>query len=254
MSRFIVALLVASLANFAAAESDEVSFKAADGVQVFGDVYASPRGEREPVILLFHQAGSDARGEYTVIAERLQKNGYNVIAIDQRSGGDRFGGVNRTMAGLEDKEIGYCEAYPDLVAALTFAREHGFYGRLAVWGSSYSAGLVFKLAAENSEQINAVLGFSPASGGPMADCSPSDYLDQVKAPALALRPKREMEIDSVRKQKADFEMAGMQTYVADPGVHGSSMLNPVRVAASTEATWAVVLEFLDANLRGDNPL
>jgi dienelactone hydrolase len=254
VSRFIVALVVASLANIASAESVEVSFKAADGVQVFGDVYASPRGEREPVILLFHQAGSDARGEYTVIAERLQKNGYNVVAIDQRSGGDRFGGVNRTMAGLEDKEIGYCEAYPDLVAALTFAREHGFYGRLAVWGSSYSAGLVFKLAAENSEQVNAVLGFSPASGGPMADCSPSDYLDKVKAPVLALRPKREMEIDSVRKQKADFEMAGMQTYVADPGVHGSSMLNPVRVAASTEATWAVVLEFLDANLRGDNPL
>ena len=63
-----------------------------------------------------------------------------------------------------------------------------------------------------------------------------------------------MEIDSVRKQKVDFEMHGMQTYVADPGVHGSSMLNPVRVEASTEKTWAVVLEFLDVNLRGDSPL
>ncbi len=88
----------------------------------------------------------------------------------------------------------------------------------------------------------------------MVACSLSDYLDKVKAPVLALRPKREMEIDSVRKQKADFEMAGMQTYVADPGVHGSSMLNPVRSGGSTEAAWTVVLEFLDTNLRGDNPL
>lgn len=254
MIRLFIALVMLSLAGVAAAESEEVSFKAADGIRLYGDVYASPRGDREPVILLFHQAGSDARGEYTDIASRLQENGYNVLAIDQRSGGERFGGKNRTVAGLEDKEIGYCEAYPDLVAALAFAREHGFYGRLAVWGSSYSAGLVFKLAAENGQQIHAVLGFSPASGGPMADCSPADYLTEVNVPVLALRPKREMEIDSVRKQKADFEMHGMQTYVADPGVHGSSMLNPVRVEASTEKTWAVVLEFLDVNLRGDSPL
>ena len=38
--------------------------------------------------------------------------------------------------------------------------------------------------------------------------------------------------------------AGVETYVADPGVHGSSMLNARRVKASTEDTWQVVLSFL----------
>ena len=49
----------------------------------------------------------------------------------------------------------------------------------------------------------------------------------------------------------DFDSKGVQTYVADPGVHGSSMLSEDRVKASTEATWAVVLEFLETNLRQD---
>ena len=47
----------------------------------------------------------------------------------------------------------------------------------------------------------------------------------------------------------EFEAHGIQTYVADPGVHGSSMLNAERVGASTEATWTAVLKFLDAALR-----
>ena len=46
-----------------------------------------------------------------------------------------------------------------------------------------------------------------------------------------------------------FQEHGHQTYVADPGVHGSSMLNETRVGSSTEATWTVVLNFLEANLR-----
>ena len=50
----------------------------------------------------------------------------------------------------------------------------------------------------------------------------------------------------------EFERFGVQTYVADPGVHGSSMLNAERVGASTEATWQVVLDFLAATLVGNS--
>lgn len=242
-------LLVVFVSGLAVAASDEVSFVASDGVQLFGDVYPSADGKDAPLILLFHQAGSDARGEYQGIASRLQENGYNVLAIDQRSGGTRFDGVNRTVAGLDGKDYSYCEAYPDLVAALTFARDSGFGGRLAIWGSSYSAALLFQLGAENKGEVDAILGFSPASGAPMADCAPTQYLSQIDVPVLALRPQREFEIESVQKQMQQFTAYGMQTYVADPGVHGSSMLNAERVGASTEAAWSVVLQFLDASLR-----
>ena len=239
-----VILLAMFLATVVAAAPVEVQFSTSDGITVFGDIYASPEGKSAPIILLFHQAGGDARGEYSGIAGRLLENGYNVLAIDQRSGGDRFGGVNRTVATLGQTDYGYCDVYPDLEAALAFARESGYSGPLAVWGSSYSAALVFQLGAKNSDEVAAVLGFSPASGGPLAECAPQQYLAELKMPALALRPQREFENESVQAQMKEFERSGVQTYVADPGVHGSSMLNAERVGASTEATWQVVLNFL----------
>ena len=247
MIRAFVAVLILVLANPAIAKPEEVSFTSADGVRVFGDIYRSEQGASAATVLLFHQSGSDARGEYAHIAVRLMENGYNVLAIDQRAGGDRFGGVNRTMAGLERQDYSYCEAYPDLEAALQFAREEGFDGRLAVWGSSYSAALVFQLAVNNPEDVNAVLGFSPASSS-MGDCALRPYMKQIAVPAIALRPIGELEIESVNAQMNELKASGVQFHVADPGVHGSSMLNADRVGESTEATWTVVLNFLDESL------
>jgi len=246
----IVALLLATT-TVVVAKPAEVSFETADGIRVYGDLYASADGQSAATILLFHQAGGDARGEYTHIAIRLRDHGYNVIAIDQRAGGDRFGGVNRTMAALDNTDYGYCDAYPDLEATLGYARSSGFDGPLAVWGSSYSAALVFQLGAKHADEVDAILGFSPAAGQPLAACALRPYLDSLSIPALALRPQREYEIDSVREQMEEFDRFGVQTYVADPGVHGSSMLSDERVKAPTEATWAVVLEFLEATLAND---
>ncbi len=41
-----------------------------------------------------------------------------------------------------------------------------------------------------------------------------------------------------------FKEHGFETYVAENGVHGSSMLNPSRVEGSVDETWSVVLSFL----------
>jgi pimeloyl-ACP methyl ester carboxylesterase len=251
MLRILTTALLLSFATAAVAKPEEVKFVAADGVQVFADMYRSDAGMMAPIILLFHQAGSDARGEYTGIANRLIDNGYNVIAVDQRSGGDRFGGVNRTMANAVRQDYDYCDAYPDLDAALQYARAAGFDGNLAVWGSSYSAALVFQLGAKNADEVDAVLGFSPAAGEPLADCALAPYLKDLAMPALALRPQGEFELESVQAQMLDFAAHDVQTYVANPGVHGSSMLNAERVGESTEAAWTVVLKFLDTSLRPD---
>lgn len=225
-----------------------VSFAADDGVTVFGDLLLSEHGKSGPFILLFHQGGGDARGEYANIAPRLGAAGYNVLSVDLRSGGDRFGSTNRTAEQLASQEVGYCDAYPDLVAALNYIQAEGFDGPLAVWGSSFSAALVFYLAAEFDDAIDAVLAFSPASGAPLAECSVADVIADVTAPVLALRPSREAAIESVKAQLAAFEDVGIQTWVSDPGLHGSSMLDAERVGSSTEATWTVVLDFLDAQL------
>jgi len=251
MTRLLVGLVWLLVAGTAAGAAEEVQFTAADGVRVFADVYRSGDGASAPVILLFHQAGGDARGEYTGIATRLLANGYNVVAVDLRSGGDRFGGVNRTLAHLERQDYGYCEVYPDLHAALDYTRHAGFDGPLAAWGSSYSAALVFELAARNAAQVNAVLAFSPASGAPLAACPLQHYLDVLAAPALALRPQSEADVESVQAQIRELAAYGVPTYIANPGVHGASMLDAARVGASTEATWSVVLQFLAESLRSD---
>jgi pimeloyl-ACP methyl ester carboxylesterase len=244
--------LVVSLAVTTTAYSKglEISFETDDGVTVYGEIYrAADTPVSAPLILLFHQGGGDTRGEYSPLVSRLMDQGYNLLAIDQRRGGDRFGGVNRTLAGVGDTEYTYCDVYPDLEGALAFAAQYGFTGSTAVWGSSYSAALVFKLGVDHPDEIDAVLAFSAASGEPMNGCEPEPYSKRITVPVLALRPVREMEVPYVPGQMKLFEEHGHQTYIADPGVHGSSMLNETRVGSSTEATWTVVLDFLKANLR-----
>ncbi len=231
-------------AQAAPAPDSTVQFQTADGVTVWGDLYLADAPPSAPVILLFHQGGGDARGEYGPLVGRLLHSGFHAFAIDQRRGGSLLGGTNRTAAALEGRSFTYCDAYADLEAAFSYVGDLGLTGKRVVWGSSYSAALALKLAAEHGEEVAAVLAFSPASGEPMAGCEPASFVDRLSVPALALRPIDEMEIERVQAQLESFAASGLETYVADPGVHGSSMLNPARVGAPTSDVWTVVLEFV----------
>jgi dienelactone hydrolase len=138
--------------------AETISFAASDRVQVFADYY-SVGSKAKPLILLFHQAGSN-RGEYATIGPMLAKLGFNALAIDQRSGGNAWGRTNETVKRL-GKSTDYGEALLDLEAALQWAKSSGQTGSILVWGSSYSAALVFLLAAEHRRDIKAILAFSP---------------------------------------------------------------------------------------------
>ena len=249
MTRKVLALVLLPFVAIDVLATESFTVQTSDGVTVHGDVYMLEGASRsDPLILLFHQGGGDSRGEYGPIVPVLLNHGYNLVAIDQRSGGDRFRGINRTVAGIGDTQYGYCDALPDLEAALSYAREQGFDGPVAVWGSSYSATLVFKLAADHPDIIDAVLAFSPASGEPMTGCVPDPYSAVVTQPVLALRPASEMEIASVADQHILFQQHGHQNFIANPGAHGSSMLVEARVGAPVEATWEVVRTFLRNSL------
>ena len=245
MKKILTLIAALAISSAAVAETTSVTMQAADGVTVYGEIYTAPGIPKSaPLILLFHQGGGDSRGEYTPLVPRLLDAGYNLVAIDQRRGGDRFDGENRTLAGVGNTEYSYCDVVPDLEAALAFAREQGFSGKTAAWGSSYSAALIFILGVDHPDEIDAIIAFSAASGEPMSGCMPESYSETIRQPVLALRPSREMEVPYVPGQMKLFEEHGHQTYVANPGVHGSSMLNEARVGAPTDDTWRVVLEFL----------
>ena len=121
----------------AAANAEEITFRTDDGVTLFADWHAGA-SEQAGTIILFHQARGSARGEYPYITERLNNMGFNVLAVDQRSGGTLFGPGNRTVDALEGKKFSFCEAWPDLLASIKAARARSS-GALLTWGSSYSA-------------------------------------------------------------------------------------------------------------------
>lgn len=242
LALFLVGLLV--IQSVRAQDADRsFTIKTEDGITIYGDLYEPKNVKRPPLILAFHQAGGDGRGEYAPIIPRLVSEGYAVITIDQRSGGDSFGGVNRTIAELGNANYSYCDAYPDLEAALEYARRQGF-GRIIVWGSSYSAALVIRLAADHPESVDRVLAFSPVSGDAMGDCGPMEPASRLKLPALMLRPAREAAMSAVASDLKMYRDQGHATYVSEGGSHGSSILIEDRGGEATEMTWNRVLEFL----------
>ena len=222
-------------------EPQEITFTTKDGVLIYGDYYHT--GSEYPIILLFHQGGSNGRAEYTPIIPSLLERNYNILTIDQRQGGQIYGSYNRTVADLKTSYT-YCEAYQDLQSSLEDVQTLQT-GPIIVWGSSYSASLAIQLAKKNTESVSAVLAFSPASGGPMQECKPDPFLENLEVPLLVLRPESELEIESAKAQFELVKKLGHRTYAAQNGTHGSSMLVAERVEGEVGKNWAAVFSFIE---------
>ena len=223
--------------------SPEISFMASDGIEVFGDFF--PGEEGAACVLLFHQGGSNVRGEYAEIIPILQSKGYHILAIDQRTGGQRYGSYNRTIAQFPLKRYSYCEASADMEAAVEFAQKKVPGSKLILWGSSYSAALAILYAEKYPENVSAVLAFSPASGEPMEGCQPESAFENLSVPLILLRPQSEMKLDVIQDQFSLAAEAGHETFTATNGVHGSSMLVESRIKSDPSPSWEVVHAFLD---------
>lgn len=240
MNRLAALLLFLVLAH-AGVRAEPVQMSAADGVRVFGEFWpASDKGA--PLILAFHQAGS-SHAEYAPLSARLNRAGFSVLAIDQRSGGGEFGGRNKTVAAL-GRSMPYDAALADLESALDWARRRNDATPVVVWGSSYSAALVFLLAAKHPSEIRAVLAFSPGEylGTPDAvhtaaasvrvpvfidQSGDAEEIEQSRSILLALRGADKTQFVGVRKS-----------------VHGSATLRTDRNPAGAEENWVAVLGFL----------
>ncbi len=145
-----------------AAAFETILFPSEDGLEITADLYRAHDDPETPFIVLFHQAGW-SRGEYREIAPKLVARGFNCLAIDQRSGGEVNGVVNRTheRAIAAELDTAYLDAIPDLRAAVAFARKHHARGKLVAWGSSYSAALVLRLGGEEASFADGIAAFAP---------------------------------------------------------------------------------------------
>ncbi|MCZ4693565.1 hypothetical protein DWB61_00715 [Ancylomarina euxinus] len=167
-----------------------VEFNSLDSLKISAHLYQID--DSSPVILLCHQARFN-KFEYAGIAERLNKMGYNCMAIDQRSGGPIGDKQNLTYlrAKKYNKGVNYLDAEPDIRASILYL-SNKFNSKIILWGSSYSSTLALYLAADMIE-VSTVLSFSP--GDYMADKKGSlvDVLSEFKKPMFLTSSKSEAE-------------------------------------------------------------
>ena len=240
MNTYRVAVLACILTATTLPGMEKVTFPAADGLAVTADLYLA-HDKGAPFVILFHQAGY-SRGEYGQIAPRLNGLGFNALAVDQRSGGAAKGVMNETAALARARGLrrGYLDALPDLEAAIAWARSSGnAAGRLVLWGSSYSASLVLKLAGEQPGLCDAVLAFSPGEY-----FSGRDFIAKsargITVPVFVTSAPGERD-----DWAAIFEAipsAAKSSFLPERGVHGSSTL--WSETSGNEASWKAVEAFL----------
>lgn len=222
-----------------------VQFKASDGVEIFGTYYAATNSSR-PMILLFHQAGSN-HFEYAPIAPKLVAAGFSCLAIDQRWGGEMWGHTNETVKKLGHTETAVdqvTDLEADLDAALAWARTHSPHHKFILWGSSYSASLVFVVAAQHPDEVAGILAFSP---GEYFDSHPTMIEDAAMKVRVPVFVTSENDTDQLRQATKIFDTVSSRDkvhYKAQFAVHGSSTLRTDRNAKGAAANWAAVMKFL----------
>ncbi len=211
-----------------------LTLTAADGVRIFANYYAAEKPKA--IIVLFHQAGSN-KSEYADIAPRLVGSGYSALAVDQRSGGEKFGVQNETVNAL-GTNAEYSAALPDMEAAFTWAKQQRL--PVVIWGSSYSATLAFTLAAHHPNEIAAVMSFSPG-----------DYLDsksmaaKVNVPVFVTSGISNNEVAAAGGVFAAVASAKKVQFIPKiAGIHGSSTLIASKNAKGAAENWAAVEGFL----------
>ena len=223
---------------------ETVLINSGGGIKIKADVYEIA-DKKAPVILLFHQAGF-SRGEYRETAPKLNELGFNCIAIDQRSGKGVNGVKNEAFISASAKGLGvkYPDALPDLEAALVFAEKKFPSNKIIVWGSSYSASLVFVLAEKYPEKISAVASFSPGEYFKFNGKEIKEYAKSVKCPVFITSAKKEHGYwngiyESIPEGKKTFFLPESE------GIHGSRAL--WKSSPGHKDYWKALKLFLSGN-------
>ncbi|MBN8703683.1 MAG: dienelactone hydrolase family protein [Bacteroidetes bacterium] len=136
----------------------KIEIPGADGIKISASMYTA--NDSMPYIVLCHQADY-SRGEYAETAKKLNKLGYNCLAVDLRLGQEINGVVNETAAAYKNagKQVTHLDAEQDIIAAidfLYFTNER----KVILMGSSYSAALAIKIGSV-SNKVKAVIAYSP---------------------------------------------------------------------------------------------
>ena len=222
-----------------------IEFKSLDGLKITGDLYKK-HSENNPFIILFHQAGW-SRGEYKEIAPKLNKLGFNCLAVDQRSGKEINGVKNETYnrAVSQGKKTTFVDAIPDLKATVNYVnKKYPRAKNLIIWGSSYTSALILKLAGDKSFDVDALMSFAPGEYFAWLG-KPKDYITSsakyIDIPVFITSAKNETHkwkgiYDAIKTDKKEYYIP------KEEGRHGSSTL--WKSTPNNDEYWKAVKKFL----------
>ena len=219
-----------------------IEYPSSDGLTISAYLYTD-NNKSKPFILLFHQA-SYSKGEYLEIAPKLTAIGFNVMAVDLRSGSMINFIDNETSDRALEKNLdtGYISALPDIEASILYAQKNLSNNKLILWGSSYSSSLVLYVA-NKTEDISAVLSFAP---GEYYKKQGKDFIQEhvnhLTMPVFITSAKGEKDnwwqiYQAIPSAKKTFFLPKTE------GVHGAKALwknNP-----SHQLYWNAVISFLE---------
>lgn len=224
-------------AEFTAA-AETVVIGTRDGKKVYG-VHVPVSGA-QTIIVLFHQEDSSA-AEYREAIHRLNMLGYSTLAVDLRSGGNRYG-PNRTVTERGGSTDDYLSVLPDLEAALNWARLQNRH--VILWGTRFSASLAFRVAADNPDRIMALLAFSPGEYFPDTHYT-RRAANQVHAPALITCSGSAEEVAQAQEIFDSLPAPEKALFLPKQGgTQDASAERKSSSGADEEASWTVIKSFL----------
>jgi dienelactone hydrolase len=217
---------------------ETITFNSLDNLPITANLYFV--NEQFPFIVLCHQAGYN-KSEYAETALKLNDNGFNCLAIDQRSGGQVDGTFNETnrLALQKNKLTTYLDAEQDIVAAVNYIAKK-YNTKIILFGSSYSGSLALKIAKENVN-VKAVIAFSP--GEYFGDkLNLTLTIKDLNKPMFVSSSKDEApEVSNLIKNvSSDIKV---QFIPKGNGVHGASAL--MEKTPNNKEYWEALLAFLN---------
>lgn len=218
-----------------------ITFPSEEELVITADVY--PCEDSNNWIVGFHQSGS-SRGEYRDIAPKLVELGYNVLAVDLRSGKEVINVVNETnvsakalgLTGKRDND------YQDVLSAINYAEDTYQPETMIVMGSSYSAAMSLIVGAEH-DAIDAIVAFSPAEYAFINGKSVADNVVGLKKPVFITSAKNETDdwqriAEGIESENKVFDFPPVA------GVHGiRSLWHTIK---GNEHYWEVLTAFLES--------
>lgn len=218
-----------------------INFTSPDGLTVYADYYAK-YGRHNPLIILYHQAGF-SRGEFRNIAPRLMDLGFNVLAVDLRSGDivNQVTNLTNKEAIKQRKWTGFTDAIPDLEAAHNYAKNTIKTKKIIYWGSSYSASLGFYMAAKYPKDYKALIAYSPGEYFKIENKNIAYFASNVKIPVYTSSARNEESswrpiYNSVKSKKRFYLPSKTK------GHHGTIALSVFNDDA--EENWQAIIPFL----------